>query len=264
MSELTAGNPPAFTTVDDPPVVALTVDDLSAALADGMRDFRAAPAFGLLVGIVYALGGNLLVAVFTAWDMLYLVYPMAAGFALVAPFAAVGIYESSRRLARGEDTSISALIGAVPPHARRELAYMALVTAFGLIVWIYAAGFLYALFFGMRPVDYGDIVTAAVSTPRGIAFLMAGNAIGAVLATVIFSVSVVSYPFLLDRDRDFVTAMITSIRVVMASPLVLLGWGIYVATMLLVALLPMFLGLIVVLPWLGHASWHLYRRAVPN
>ena len=139
---------------------------------------------------------------------------------------------------------------------------MALVTTFGLIVWIYAAGFVYALFFGVRPVGADMIVDAAVSTPRGIAFLMAGNLLGAVVAAVIFSISVVSYPFLLDRDRDFVTAMITSIRVVLASPMVLLGWGIFVATMLVVAIVPMFLGLIVVLPWLGHATWHLYRRAV--
>lgn len=262
MAELIADAPHSIGAVDDPRVRALTLDDMSAALADGMRDFRAAPAFGLLVGAIYAIGGNVLLAIFASLDMLYLAYPMAAGFALVAPFAAIGVYETSRRLACGESTSIADLVGRVPPHARREIAYMALVTAFGLIVWIYAAGFLYALFFGLRPLDYGGIVNAAVSTPRGIAFLMAGNALGAVIATVIFSVSVVSYPFLLDRDRDFVTAMITSIRVVSASPMVMLSWGIYVATMLVIAMMPMFLGLVIVLPWLGHASWHLYKRAV--
>lgn len=262
MAELVADASHPITAADDPKVRALTLEDISGALADGMRDFRAAPGFGLLVGAVYTLGGNLLLAIFASLDMLYLAYPMAAGFALVAPFAAIGVYETSRRLANGEGTSISELIGAVPPHARREIAYMALVTAFGLIVWIYAAGFLYALFFGMRPLDYGDIVTTAVSTPRGIAFLMAGNVLGAIIATIIFSVSAVSYPFLLDQDRDFVTAMITSIRVVLASPMVLMSWGIYVATLLVIAMLPMFLGLVVVLPWLGHASWHLYKRAV--
>jgi len=262
MTDLAAGAPPAFVALDDPRVRALSVDDVSAALADGLRDFRAAPTFGLLIGAIYAVGGNLMLAFFASFDMLWLAYPMAAGFALVAPFAATGLYETSRRLATGESTAMSDLIGAVPPHAKRELAYMALVTAFGLIVWIYAAGFVYALFFGLRPADYTDIVTAVVSTPRGVAFLMTGNALGAVLATVIFSISVVSYPLLLDRDRDFVTAMITSIRVVLAAPMILMGWGIFVATMLVIAMVPMFLGLVVVLPWLGHASWHLYRRAV--
>lgn len=262
MTDLAADMPHTLVGADDPRVRALGVDDISAALADGLRDFRAAPAFGLLVGAIYAIGGNVMVAIFASFDMLWLAYPMAAGFALVAPFVATGIYETSRRLARGESTSVFTLIGAVPAHARREIAYMALVTAFGLIVWIYAAGFVYALFFGLRPIDYTGIVDAAVSTPRGVAFLMAGNGIGAVMATVIFSISVVSYPLLLDRDRDFVTAMITSIRVVLAAPMVLLGWGIFVATLLVIAMVPMFLGLVIVLPWLGHASWHLYRRAV--
>jgi uncharacterized membrane protein len=262
MTELVAGSAPPGIAATEAPVRALTVDDISMALSAGLRDFRAAPAFGLLVGAVYVLAGNLLFWVAASFDLLFLAYPLAAGFALVAPFAAVGLYETSRRLEAGGDVSVAALAGAVPPHARRELGYMALVTAFGLIGWIYAAGFVYALFFGLRPLDYTDIVTAVVSTPRGAAFLVVGNIVGAVIATLIFSLSVVAYPMLLDRDIDFVTAMITSIRTVFAAPLVMIGWGIFIGTMLAIAILPMFLGLIVVLPWLGHATWHLYRRAV--
>jgi len=262
MIETVAGGPTSAIASVDHKVRAITVDDISVALSEGLRDFRAAPAFGLMVGAIYAIAGNLLFWVAASYDLLFIAYPLAAGFALVAPFAAVGIYETSRRLAAGGDVSFGALIGSVPPHARRELGYMALVTAFGLIAWIYAAGFVYALFFGLRPLDYTDIVSAVVSTPRGIAFLVTGNVIGAVMATVIFSVSVVAYPMLLDRDIDFVTAMITSIRAVFAAPMVMIGWGIFVATMLAVAILPMFLGLVVVLPWLGHATWHLYRRTV--
>lgn len=261
MTELVAGEMSPGIKSIEPQIRAITVDDISASLADGLRDFRAAPAFGLLVGAVYAVAGNLLFWVAASFDLLFLAYPLAAGFALIAPFAAVGLYETSRRLGTGSPATLSRLIGAVPPHARRELGYMALVTAFGLIGWIYAAGFIYALFFGLRPLDYTDIVTAVVSTPRGVAFLMVGNVIGAVMATVIFSVSVIAYPMLLDRDIDFITAMIASIRAVFAAPLVMLGWGIFVGTMLAVAILPMFLGLVVVLPWLGHATWHLYRRA---
>ena len=248
--------------VADPEVRAITVDDISAALTDGLRDFKAAPTFGLLVGLVYALGGNLLFWVAASFDLVFLAYPLAAGFALIAPFAAVGIYEVSRRIEKGESLSLVELVGAVPAHARRELSYMALVTLFGMIVWIYAAGFTYALFFGIRPLPADDIVSMIVSTPRGVFFLVTGNLLGAVLATSIFSVSVVAYPMLLDRDVDFVTAMIASIRAVLANPLVMVGWGIFIATMLLIALIPMFLGLVVILPWLGHATWHLYRRAV--
>ncbi len=262
MTGLVVGTTPPGLASKEPVVRAITIDDISAALSDGLRDFRTAPAFGLLIGAIYAIGGNVLFWAAASFDFLFIAYPLAAGFALVAPFAAVGIYETSRRLAVGGETSVGALIGSVPPHARRELGYMALVTAFGMIAWIYAAGFVYALFFGLRPLDYTDIVSAVVSTPRGIFFLVAGNIVGAVMATVIFAVSVIAYPMLLDRDIDFVTAMITSIRTVFAAPLVMLGWGIFVGTLLAVAILPMFLGLIVVLPWLGHATWHLYRRAV--
>lgn len=249
-------------TVAEPEVRAITVDDVSAALSDGLRDFRAAPAFGLLVGLVYAVAGNVLFWIATSFDLVFLAYPLAAGFALIAPFAAVGVYEVSRRIDKGGSLSLGSLIGAVPAHARRELAYMALVTLFGLIVWIYAAGFTYALFFGIHPLPADDIVAMIVSTPRGVFFLVAGNILGALLATVIFAISVVAYPMLLDRDVDFVTAMIASIRTVLAAPMVMIGWGIFIATMLLIAILPMFLGLVLILPWLGHATWHLYRRAV--
>lgn len=262
MTELVIGNTPPGIAAAEPPVRAITVDDISVALSDGLRDFRAAPAFGLLIGVIYALAGNLLFWVATSFDLLFLAYPLAAGFALVAPFAAVGVYETSRRLAEGGDVSVTALLGKVPAHARRELGYMALVSAFGMIAWIYAAGFVYALFFGISSFGDTDLVSTVVSTPRGIAFLVTGNVIGAVMATVIFSISVIAYPMLLDRDIDFITAMITSIRAVFAAPLVMLGWGIFVGTMLAIAILPMFLGLIIVLPWLGHATWHLYRRAV--
>lgn len=260
--DVTAGSLSPSRPIEEPTVRAITVDDVSAALTDGLRDFRAAPTFGLLIGLVYAVGGNLLYWLSASFDLIFLVYPLAAGFALIAPFAAVGIYEQSRRMEAGESIALSDLVGAVPAHARRELAYMALVSAFGLILWIYAAGFLYALFFGLRSLPIDDVVSMVVSTPRGVAFLIAGNILGAVLATIVFSVSVVSYPLLLHRDVDFVTAMITSIRTVLAAPSVMIGWGIFVATLLAVAVVPMFLGLIVVLPWLGHASWHLYRRAV--
>jgi len=262
MTGIVAGNAPPGITTPEPDVRAITVDDISAALSDGLRDFRAAPAFGLLIGAVYAIAGNVLFWVAASFDFLFLAYPLAAGFALVAPFAAVGIYETSRRLAIGGDVSIGALAGSVPPHARRELGYMALVTAFGMIAWVYAAGFVYALFFGISSLGETDIVTAIVSTGLGIAFLVTGALIGAVMATVIFSVSVVSFPLLLDRDVDFITAMITSVKAVVVNPKTMIVWAAIVSGLMVLAVLPAFLGLFVVLPVLGHTSWHLYRKLV--
>lgn len=246
----------------DPVVREITVDDITVALAAGMRDFRAAPAFGLFFGGVYAVGGAALFYLVGALDMIFLAYPMAAGFAIVAPFVAVGLYEVSRMLERGETPAWGPVLAAIPNHGGREIAFMALVTVFGLIVWVYAAGFLYAIFFGLSGYTFPDLVGAIISTPKGIAFLMIGNLIGAVIALGLFSISVVSYPMLLDRDVDFVTAMITSVRAVFASPGPMIGWGIFIACLLGLALIPMCLGLFVALPVLGHASWHMYRKAV--
>jgi uncharacterized membrane protein len=246
----------------DPQVREVTVDDISMALSQGLRDFRAAPMFGLVFGGIYALGGMAILALVSAYKLVFLVYPLAAGFALVAPFVAIGIYQVSRMLERGETPTWSSILGSIPRHGRRQIGYMALVAVFGLILWVYIAGFLYALFFGLRPADFPDFIGTIVSTPRGIAFLIIGNAFGALIALVLFSISVVSYPLLLDRDVDFVTAMITSVRAVLAAPGPMVGWGIFIACLVGLAILPMFLGLLLVLPIIGHATWHLYRRAV--
>jgi uncharacterized membrane protein len=248
----------------EPQVRALTVDDISEALAAGMKDFRAAPVFGLVFGAICAIVGNVIVMLAGDFGLIYLAYPVIAGFALVAPAAAVGFYEISRRLERGEPIGLGAVLAAIAAEGGRELGYMALVGLFALLGWLYSASFLYALFFGLQPAAVGDIVAYTVTSPRGLAFLVVGNVIGAVMATILFAISVVSYPLLIDRPVDFVTAMITSIRAVAASPGPMLGWGIFLATVTAIASLPMFLGLIFVLPVLGHATWHVYRRAVLN
>lgn len=246
----------------DPGVREVTVDDISAALAAGMRDFRAAPAFGLVFGGLYAVGGLAIFYAVTSLELAFLAYPLAAGFAIVAPLVAVALYEVSRTLEAGGRPTWGSILAAIPHHGRRELGFMALVAVFGLIIWVYAAGFLYALFFGLQPFGLAELVSAVVTTPRGIAFFVLGNVIGAFIALSLFAVSAVSYPLLLDRDVDFVTAMITSIRVVLASPGPMIGWGIFIGTLLGLAILPGFLGLFVILPMLGHATWHIYRRAV--
>jgi uncharacterized membrane protein len=246
-----------------PEVRALTVDDITLALAAGLRDFRAAPGFGLFFGGVYVAAGLALMYVVSELSLYYLAYPIAAGFALIAPLVAVGLYEVSRSLERGERPHWGPVLGAIRHHGARELGYMALVALFGLLLWVYAAGFLYALFFGLKPLGLGELVSASVSTPNGIAFLMLGNLVGTFIAALLFSVSVVSYPLLIDRDIDFVTAMATSVRAVVAAPAAMIGWAVFIGFLLVVAILPMFLGLVLVLPLLGHATWHLYRRVVP-
>lgn len=247
-----------------PAVRALDADDITLALASGLGDFRAAPAFGLAFGGLYAGFGILLTLMVAQFGLYYLAYPLAAGFALVAPLVSVGLYEVSRTLERGGRPTWGLVLAAIPHHGARELGYMALVALFGLMAWIYAAGFLYALFFGLEPLGPGELVSAAVSTPKGIAFLVAGNLVGTFIAALLFSISVVSYPMLIDREVDFVTAMATSVRAVAAAPAAMIGWAAFIGFLLAVAILPMFLGLLLVLPLLGHATWHLYRRVVAD
>ncbi|MBJ6125478.1 DUF2189 domain-containing protein [Microvirga splendida] len=236
--------------------------DLVDALSAGLRDFQAYPAFGLFFGSVYALGGVVILACAFLWDLVYLVYPLASGFVLVGPFVAVGLYEVSRLREQGEHPTLAGVFGAIWAQGGKEISWMAFVTIFLFIIWMYQVRLLVALFFGLHGMPAGGFPGVLFTTPEGLAFLAVGHVVGAVLATVTFSLTVVSFPLLLDREVDFITAMITSVRAVVSNPAAMLGWALCVVLMLFTAALPAFLGLVVVLPVLGHTTWHLYRRLV--
>lgn len=246
----------------DPVVRTVAARDVAEALAQGMRDFQAAPRFGLVFGALYAAGGLVIVLSVTALGMTYLAYPLAAGFALIGPFVAGGLYEVSRRRELGQPLAFSALWTAV--RSRSEVGWMAFVTVFIFIVWMYQVRFLMALFLGLNASfsSLSEFMTVVLTTQEGLMFLAVGNVIGALLSITLFSLTVISFPLVLDRDVDIVTAMITSIRAVVASPLVMLGWAAVIGVLLVLSVLPFFLGLVVTLPVLGHATWHLYRRAI--
>lgn len=255
--------PNAETVMRAPPVVRpVTVADVVAALEEGLRDFRRAPQFGLFFGAFYALGGVLTIylTAFVGWS--WIAFPMTAGFALVGPFAAVGLYEVSRRLETGEPLAWSAILGCVLGQGKREMGWMALISVFVFIIWMYQIRILFALFFGFSSVGPHELWSALLTTREGLAFLTVGTLWGAVLSVIVFSLTVVSFPLLLDQDRDFITAMITSVKAVVTSPVVMIGWGLVTAAVLLMAALPFFIGFVVVLPILGHTTWHLYTRAV--
>ena len=247
----------------EPVVRAIRFADVTDALAAGLRDFQRAPVYGLTFGALYALGGVATVLTASALNMLYLTYPLAAGFALIGPLVCIGLYEVSRLLERGEPLSWGRVFGAIRAQMGQEIGWMSFVVLFVLIIWLYQVRLLLALFLGSESIStMRDFVNVVLTTAQGWTFLAVGNVIGAVLSVVLFSLTVVSFPMLLDRKIDFITAMITSVRAVGKNPGPLLLWAAMIAVLLLVASLPFFLGIVLVLPVLGHTSWHLYRKLV--
>ncbi len=248
----------------EPVVRTIAASDIVDALGQGLRDFRAVPVFGLFFGGSYAIGGMLIVMTAFALDMSYLSYPLAVGFALVGPFFAVGLYEVSRRRETGADITWSGILGVVFAQRKRELGWMAFVTMFVLIIWMYQVRILLAVFLGFRatPGTIDAFLEVLLTTPEGLMFLLVGHIVGAILALLLFSITVVSFPILLERDIDFITAMITSVRSVTKNPRPMIGWAVVVTLSLVVAIAPFFVGLFFVLPILGHTTWHLYRRLV--
>ena len=246
----------------DPVVRRISASDIAEALGEGLRDFQAKPLYGLAFGTLYAAGGIIILLCLTAFGMVYLAYPLAAGFALIGPFVAIGLYEVSRRREAGEPISIPAVWSTVT--SRSEIGWMAFVTLFIFVIWMYQVRLLIALLIGLNASfsSLHEFITVVLTTNEGLVFLVVGNAVGAALSLVLFSLTVVSFPLLLEREVDFITAMITSVRAVVTSPLPMIGWAAVIVVLLMISALPYFLGLIVTLPVLGHATWHLYRRIV--
>lgn len=237
--------------------------DVTAALRAGLADFARAPLFGLFFGGVYALGGLIILALLALLHMPWMIIPLAVGFPLIGPFVAAGLYEVSRVLAQGRRPSWREVLPVVLEQRNRQLGWMAFVILFIFWVWIYQVRLLLALFLGFKSFSsIAGFLSVVTSSTEGLTFLAVGTAVGAFLAFILFCATAISMPLLLDRDIDFVTAMITSFRVVFMSPMVMIGWGVSVAIMVILAMLPAFLGLLVALPVLGHATWHLYERAV--
>ncbi len=244
-----------------PEVGKITINDLLEVLAAGIRDFRAAPRYGLFFGGIYAVVGWLLIILLWLYELHYLVYPIAMGFALIAPFASVGFYSVSDFRERGRPLSWSAVFQAIREASKRDLRWMALITGFTFFAWVDYAAILFLSMMGfdaLGPQMFKEVFT----TSHGWIFLLVGNLTGAVIAIIVFSISVVTYPMLYDRDIDFVTAIVTSVRLVLANPVTMLLWCATIAVLTGLSIITVFAGLFVVLPVLGHASWHLYRRAV--
>ncbi len=246
-----------------PRVQPITFADVKASFSEGLSDFFHAPMIGLFFGAIYALGGLAIVTVVFAMEMGYLAYPLAAGSVLIGPFVAAGLYEVSRELEAGRTPTFSTVLKTVFAQRSREMSWMAFVTIFAFTIWMYQVRLLLALFLGFANfASLNEFAHVLFTTTDGLAFLAVGHVVGAALALGLFSITVISFPLLMDREVDVVTAMITSVQTVMTSPGPMIAYGIAVVALLVLGALPFFLGLLIVLPVLGHATWHLYRRAV--
>ena len=249
--------PPAIPEVNE-----VDLSDLRASLALGWQDFRRAPLLGLVFSAVYVLGGWLIFWAMTTKGQIWWTLPASAGFPILGPFIACGFYEISRRLETGETLSAGAVFGVIFRQKDRQIPAIAAVIVVYFLFWNFLSHMTFALFLGTATMTNVSSSLAIFATPEGLIMLAFGTAVGAVFATLLFSLTVVSLPMLLDREVDFVTAMLTSLALVQANPRVMLGWGALIGLALFLGMVPGFLGLFVVLPLFGHASWHLYRRAI--
>jgi uncharacterized membrane protein len=251
-----------MTEIPAPEISLVEASDLRASLAAGWQDFCRAPILGAVFSLVYVLGGWLILWAMTTKGQVWWTLPASAGFPILGPFIACGFYEISRRLEAGEPLVARDIFGVIFRQKDRQIPAMAAVIVVYFLFWNFLSHMIFALFLGNATMTNVSSSLAVFLTPEGLTMLAFGTAVGAVFATLLFSLTVVSLPMLMDREVDFVTAMLTSFALVRENPAVMLGWGLLIATCLFVAMLPGFLGLFLVLPLFGHASWHLYRRAI--
>jgi uncharacterized membrane protein len=245
-----------------PEIMELDPGDLRAALAAGWRDFLRAPGLGLFFAGVYVLGGWIITLALTGEGRLWWTLVAGAGFPILGPFIACGFYEVSRRLEAGEPLDWGAVLGVIFRQKDRQIPSMAAVIVVFFLFWNFLAHMIFALFLGKSSMTNVTSSFEVFFTPEGMMMLAFGTAVGAVFAGVLFALTVVSLPLLLDREVDFITAMIASWSLVAANPRVMLAWGAMIAAGLFLGMLPGFVGLFLVLPLFGHATWHLYRRAL--
>ncbi len=238
----------------------LRVRDLRAALAAGWRDFTACPVFGLFFGGIYVVAGLFLYYALFNWGAVVWLIPAAAGFPLLAPFVAVGLYEVSRRRELGLPMSWSAVLGALRGRGDEQILSMGVIVFVAFGFWLMIAHGIFAVF--MAESGIGSESLELFSTTAGIMMLLVGTVVGAIMALAFFAITVMSLPMLVDREADFLTAIIVSLGTVRSNRFVMVTWAVWIAIGLFIAMVPLFLGLLVALPVFGHATWHLYRRAV--
>jgi uncharacterized membrane protein len=241
----------------------ITIADLRAALVKGLEDFGAYRTDVIFLCIIYPLAGLVLARLTFGYDMLPLLFPLASGFALLGPVAAVGLYEMSRRREQGAEIGWGDAFGVVKAPTFGTIIALGIVLLVIFLCWMTAAYLIYAATLGPEPpTSITAFLADVLGTNAGWAMIIVGCGVGFLFAALVLTISVVSFPLLLDRDVGLSLAIATSVRAVLVNPVPMAAWGLIVAGALVLGSLPALLGLIFVMPILGHATWHLYRKVV--
>ncbi len=253
----------ASTSAAQPVVRRLAPSDLYQSLARGVDDFLAMPSHALFLCVVYPLLGIFLVAMTIGNSLLPLAFPIAAGFALIGPLAAIGLYELSRRREAGLDSASSHALDVLHSPSLGAIIALGVLLMAIFLIWLAVADAIYIANFGYHgPASIRQFALDVLTTSAGWHLIVVGTGVGFLFAVLVLTIGAISFPLLLDRDVGAAVALLTSIRVVAANPGTMALWGFIVAVLLVLGSIPFFLGLTVVMPVLGHATWHLYRRAV--
>lgn len=239
--------------------------DIRFALKAGFEDFEAYRTDVLFVGIVYAVVGLVLSRVIFGMDLIPLLFPLASGFAIIGPFAAIGLYEMSRLREMGVAANWANAFDVFKAPAVGGIVVLGGILMMVLALWLFTAWGIYLATFGPEPINsLSQFAHDVFRTPGGQEMIVVGIGVGFLFALFAATISIVSFPLLIDRDVGLDTAIKTSVRAVAANPGMMALWGLIVTASLVIGALPLFVGLVVVLPVLGHATWHLYRRVVPR
>lgn len=241
------------------------VADLREVLLKGFADFDARPSHYFFLGLIYPVITFLAIRASAGYEMLPLLFPLLAGSTLLGPLAATGLYEMSRRREEGLDVSWSHAFDIFRTPALRPLIALGVVLAAIFVTWLATAQSIYEGLFGIIPPEsVSAFVDQILTTQTGLVLFVVGGSVGFLFAVVVLTISVVSFPMLVDRNVGAVIAVQTSVRAVVANPMTMALWGLIVAISLLIGAVPFFIGLAVVMPVLGHATWHLYRKVVEH
>jgi uncharacterized membrane protein len=242
----------------------ITMQDIPDALGRGFADFMAMPSHAVFLVVIYPVVGLLLAAATASADVVPLLFPLVAGFALLGPVAALGLYEISRRRERGEAVSVADALRVRQSPALPAIIELAALMAVVFVAWLVAAMVLERVVIGTASVgSIPEFLGHVLSTPQGWLLIVLGHAVGFVFAAIAFALGAVSFPLLLDRGVDLRTAVLTSVRAIRANPKPMAAWALTIAVLMAAGSVPFFIGLAIVLPVLGHATWHMYRKLIP-